>query len=116
MNIIPRPTLMMHSKDIKGLFDPVVTEISNLVRQQVKEVRRKKGAAIDVIFPFPDSYNNQILTFTIQRIILVGGFSESPYLNKALAEWCKVNGNIKLMCPEHPYLLFILIEFFCSTS
>ncbi|KAH8650615.1 Hsp70 family protein-like protein [Tricladium varicosporioides] len=70
-------------KDIQGLFDPVITEISNLVRQQVKEVRRKKGAAID-------------------RIILVGGFGESPYLNKALAEWCKANGNIKLMRPEHP--------------
>jgi hypothetical protein len=107
---------MIPSKDIQGLFDPVVTEISNLVRQQVQEVRRKKGATIDVIFPFLDFHNDQILTFTIQRIILVGGFGESPYLNKALAVWCKVNGNIKLMRPEHPYVLFIFIEFFCFTS
>ncbi|OBT74750.1 hypothetical protein VF21_06621 [Pseudogymnoascus sp. 05NY08] len=70
-------------KDIQGLFDPVVREISNLVRQQVKEVRSKTGAAID-------------------RIILVGGFAESPYLYKAIAEWCKANGNIKLMRPEYP--------------
>ncbi|KIN04334.1 hypothetical protein OIDMADRAFT_159767 [Oidiodendron maius Zn] len=34
-------------KDIQGLFDPVVREISNLVRQQVKEVKRKTGATID---------------------------------------------------------------------
>jgi hypothetical protein len=44
---------MIPSKDIQGLFDPVVTEISDLVRQQVQEVRRKKGAAIDVIFSVP---------------------------------------------------------------
>ncbi|KAL3421237.1 hsp70 protein [Phlyctema vagabunda] len=70
-------------KDIQGLFDPVVIEISSLVHQQVKEARRGKSAAID-------------------RIILVGGFGESPYLNKTLTEWCKVNGNIQLMRPEHP--------------
>lgn len=49
---------MMHSKDIQGLFDPAVTEISTLVNQQVKEATRKKGAAIDVIFPFLDFYND----------------------------------------------------------
>jgi tRNA A37 threonylcarbamoyltransferase TsaD len=43
-----------------------------------------------------------MLTPTIQRIILVGGFGESAYLNKVLAEWCQENGNIALMCPEHP--------------
>jgi tRNA A37 threonylcarbamoyltransferase TsaD len=107
---------MIHSKDIQGLFDPVVREISNLVRQQVKEVRSKTDATIDVIFPFIDSHNDQVLTFTIQRIILVGGFAESPYLYKAIAEWCKINGNIKLMRPEYPYVLFICTKFFCSTS
>lgn len=116
INVIPRPNLTIHSKDIKGLFDPVVKEISNLVSQQVKEARMKKGAAIDVLFPFLDSPNNQMLTFTIQRIILVGGFSESPYLNKTLAEWCKVNRNIKLMRPEHPYVLFTSVKNFCPTS
>lgn len=43
-----------------------------------------------------------MLTWAIQRIILVGGFAESPYLNKALAKWCHNNGKITLMCPEHP--------------
>jgi hypothetical protein len=106
---------MIHSKDIQGLFDPVVTDISNLVREQVREVWRK-GAAIDVILPFFDFSGGQMLTLTIQRIILVGGFGESPYLYKTLAQWCKVNGNIKLMRPEHPYVLFIFVESFCSTS
>jgi tRNA A37 threonylcarbamoyltransferase TsaD len=104
---------MIQSEDMQGLFDPVVKEISNLVRQQIQEVRSKNGAEIDVIFPFVDFHNDPILTFTTQRIILVGGFAESPYLYKALAEWCKVNGNIKLMRPEHPYVLCICLD---STS
>lgn len=37
-----------------------------------------------------------------QRIVLVGGFGESPYLNKVLKEWCLQHGEITLMCPEHP--------------
>lgn len=39
----------------------------------------------------------------MQRIILVGGFGDSGYLNKALASFCKDNGGIRLMCPEHWY-------------
>jgi CheY-specific phosphatase CheX len=36
---------------MKSLFDPVIAEITNLVGQQVKEAREKKGAAIDVLPP-----------------------------------------------------------------
>ena len=93
---------MKHSKDIQGLFDPVVTEIINLVRQQVKEARKKKGAVIDVILHPSTPGTARLLTINIQRIILVGGFGESPYLNKALAKWCNANGGMKLMCPEQP--------------
>jgi len=42
------------------------------------------------------------LILVVQRIILVGGFGSSAYLNKALTEWCLENGNIKLLCPEDP--------------
>jgi hypothetical protein len=38
----------------------------------------------------------------LQRIILIGGFGESSYLNKALADWCGKNGGITLLCPLHP--------------
>lgn len=50
-----------------------------------------------------------MLTF-IQRIILVGGFAESSYLYKAIANWCQNNGDIKLMRPEYPYVLHLYIE------
>ncbi|TAQ85429.1 hypothetical protein B7494_g6250 [Chlorociboria aeruginascens] len=70
-------------RDMQSLFDPVVSEITNLVDQQVKEAKTKKGAKID-------------------RIILVGGFGESAYLNQKLGQWCLENGKITLICPEHP--------------
>ncbi len=36
------------SQDMQGLFEPVTSEIIGLVSQQVREVKEKKGAAINV--------------------------------------------------------------------
>lgn len=47
---------MVHSNDMKSLFEPVVKEISNLIRQQVREVKIKTDAVIDVIFLFTDTH------------------------------------------------------------
>ncbi|KAG4415113.1 hypothetical protein IFR04_011750 [Cadophora malorum] len=70
-------------EEMQGLFDPVVRQVLNLVEQQVIETKENQNAVID-------------------RIVLVGGFGESPYLNKVLKEWCSQHGGITLMCPEHP--------------
>ncbi|KAK0103678.1 hypothetical protein ONS95_005688 [Cadophora gregata] len=70
-------------EEMQGLFDPVIDQIVNLVEQQVKEAKENRKKAID-------------------RIVLVGGFGESPYLNKVLKEWCQQHGKITLLCPEHP--------------
>ncbi|KAH7411293.1 Hsp70 family protein-like protein [Cadophora sp. MPI-SDFR-AT-0126] len=75
--------------DLQKVFDPVIEEITKLVRQQIREAKDKKGAVID-------------------RVILVGGFAESPYLHKTLTEWCRDNGGISLMCPEHPQAAVVL--------
>ncbi|KAE9364639.1 Hsp70 family protein-like protein [Stipitochalara longipes BDJ] len=69
--------------DIKGLFDPVIKDITNLVEHQLQDVKKNKGDRID-------------------RIILVGGFGSSPYLFNVLEEWCEQKGGITLMKPEHP--------------
>ncbi|KAF4634009.1 hypothetical protein G7Y89_g4107 [Cudoniella acicularis] len=82
-------TVKLTYEDMQSLFDPVVAEITGLVDQQVKEAKQEKNAMID-------------------RIILVGGFGESPYLNKALADWCRRNGNMTLICPEHPQSAVVL--------
>ncbi|KAH8808655.1 Hsp70 family protein-like protein [Xylogone sp. PMI_703] len=70
-------------EDMEGLFDPVIEEITNLVGKQVAVAKESKNAEID-------------------RIILVGGFAESPYLHNALDEWCWRNGGIMLICPPRP--------------
>ncbi|KAF7946500.1 hypothetical protein EAE96_009497 [Botrytis aclada] len=77
-----RLVLLKH-EDMQALFDPVVAEITTLIAQQVKAAK--------------DIQNSKI-----NRIILVGGFGESPYLNKKLKEWCRKNGNMTLICPLHP--------------
>ncbi|KAM0183762.1 hypothetical protein ACHAPF_000206 [Botrytis cinerea] len=77
-----RLVLLSH-QDMRALFDPVITEITRLVEQQVKAAKDTQNAKIN-------------------RIILVGGFGESLYLNTKLKSWCKRNGNITLICPLHP--------------
>lgn len=75
--------VLLTYKDMQALFDPVVAEITNLIKQQVKAAKDTQNAKIN-------------------RLILVGGFGESSYLNKKLKTWCKRNGNITLICPLHP--------------
>ncbi|KAH8587066.1 Hsp70 family protein-like protein [Bisporella sp. PMI_857] len=69
-------------EDMQTLFDPVVSQITSLISQQVKEIKVKRGSNID-------------------RVVLVGGFAESPYLHNALENWCWQNGDITLIRPEH---------------
>ncbi|KAF7866851.1 hypothetical protein EAF04_005692 [Stromatinia cepivora] len=77
-----RLVLLTH-EDMEDLFDPVIAEITSLVRELVKAAKAAKNA-------------------TINRIILVGGFGESPHLNEQLKKWCRQNGNITLIRPLHP--------------
>ncbi|TVY82086.1 Heat shock 70 kDa protein 12A [Lachnellula suecica] len=74
-------------EDMKSLFDPVIAEITSLVGQQVKEVKEKKKAVIDVyLTPTHPSCLAELSDLIGQRIILVGGFAESSYLHNALEE------------------------------
>ncbi|KAF7896081.1 hypothetical protein EAF00_006096 [Botryotinia globosa] len=75
--------VLLSYEDMEHLFDPVIAEITSLVGKQVKAAKTAKDAKIN-------------------RIILVGGFGESPHLNKQLKKWCRQNGNIILMRPLHP--------------
>lgn len=67
---------------MKGFFDPVIKEIIRLLDLQV-DLAKNAG-------------------HTINRIILVGGFGNSDYLNERLSIWCRqLSGNVKLTCPPH---------------
>ncbi|KAK0647227.1 Chaperone protein DnaK [Lasiodiplodia hormozganensis] len=67
--------------EMKGFFDPVINDIIRLVSSQVDLAKKK----------------NQ----HIGRIILVGGFGDSDYLNERMRIWCMQNGSstMKLICP-----------------
>ncbi|KAK7514991.1 hypothetical protein IWZ03DRAFT_443731 [Phyllosticta citriasiana] len=73
-------TVIISWYQMKSFFDPVISEIIRLVDSQVVLA---KQAGHD-----------------ISRIILVGGFGNSDYLNERMAAWCaQLGGNIKLTCP-----------------
>ncbi|KAL1615733.1 hypothetical protein SLS54_008863 [Diplodia seriata] len=67
--------------EMKGFFDPVINDIIRLVSSQI-DLAKKKNQHID-------------------RIILVGGFGDSDYLNERMRIWCMQNGSftMKLICP-----------------
>lgn len=71
----------LSSQDMQRLFEPVLNDILTLLYMQLEDIQAK--------------------SFKLDRIILVGGFGESPYLNQRLSAWCKSNGNIRLLCPEN---------------
>jgi hypothetical protein len=79
---------MITRDDLKSLFDPVVKQVIALVQQQIGEAA-KLGHGID-------------------RMILVGGFGDSPYLFDTLQKWCKHHGNIPLIVPTHPQAAVVL--------
>ncbi|KAL3483161.1 hypothetical protein BJX62DRAFT_245151 [Aspergillus germanicus] len=69
--------------DLQGLFEPVVSKILNLVRQQVEYA------------------NEQAARSVINRIILVGGFGDSYYLRKAFLNVFANAGNIRVTTPDN---------------
>ncbi|PMD64400.1 actin-like ATPase domain-containing protein [Hyaloscypha bicolor E] len=75
-------TVKLSWADMTSLFDPVIKQVIGLVEAQVLDA---KG-----------------MNHSVERIILVGGFGDSPYLFEKLDAWCKDNGNIKLICPPAP--------------
>ncbi|KAK3070302.1 hypothetical protein LTR53_010703 [Teratosphaeriaceae sp. CCFEE 6253] len=68
--------------DVESLFAPVVNEILRLVAEQRTAIQRE-GHDID-------------------RLVLIGGFGDSDYLYSRVKTWCQTNGDIQLLCPEHP--------------
>ncbi|KAI9675985.1 MAG: hypothetical protein M1822_008371 [Bathelium mastoideum] len=81
-------------------FNPVISKITALLSQQIEKARRAEATcninvgALDV--------NRIIDVKIIQRLILVGGFGDSPHLNNTLRKWCDRQEKLRLLCPEHP--------------
>jgi len=71
-------------EDMMGLFDPLITQIIELVNDQVSVADKQSEK--------------------IHQVFLVGGFGESPYLNLRMKEWCNAR-NISLKNPPAWYFL-----------
>ncbi|KAF2812375.1 actin-like ATPase domain-containing protein [Mytilinidion resinicola] len=71
-------------RDMLSFFEPVVNKIISLLEQQMRLANQAAGNC------------------TINRVILVGGFGDSPYLNTKVRAWCNSRGSVRLLCPEHP--------------
>ncbi|OJD36554.1 hsp70 family protein [Diplodia corticola] len=65
--------------DMKSFFDPVIRDIIRLVTTQAEQAKKKNHK--------------------INRLILVGGFGDSDYLNELMQIWCTQTNSIKLTCP-----------------
>ncbi|KAJ5673177.1 hypothetical protein N7507_002304 [Penicillium longicatenatum] len=76
-------SLTLSSSDMESFFKPVTQKIEDLLEDQLRQVRQTS-----------ESY--------INKIVLVGGFGDSPYLNTTLRAWCQRRGGISLFCPENP--------------
>ncbi|KAK6335044.1 hypothetical protein TWF718_010486 [Orbilia javanica] len=61
--------LELTANDLKALFDPVVDNVIQLIRDQIKVIQSKRGSEI------------------APTIFLVGGFGESQYLYRRVVEW-----------------------------
>jgi hypothetical protein len=76
--------IFLTREDVEGIFEPVVSEVISLVRQQFNTVRKISGDLV-------------------QRIILTGGFGESVYLFQRLTQWAAgISPRTRVECPEHP--------------
>ncbi|KAH7135278.1 hypothetical protein B0J11DRAFT_156863 [Dendryphion nanum] len=76
-------TVQINGHLMLKFFKPVVAKVLALLEQQVRHAQSAGGSK------------------AINRVVLVGGFGDSLYLNKRVREWCQAN-SITLTCPEHP--------------
>ncbi|RAH64719.1 Hsp70 family protein [Aspergillus aculeatinus CBS 121060] len=72
------------SGDLSALFDPVVNQVITLIQRQITDARNLRGRGI------------------INRIILVGGFGNSEYLQKAIKSTFATTGEIAVTNPTDP--------------
>ncbi|PKX96886.1 Hsp70 family protein [Aspergillus novofumigatus IBT 16806] len=68
--------VLLSSNDLRGIFDPVLRQI--------------------------ESANQEIGRFIINKIVLVGGFSQSPYLRERISGTFAVEGKLAILAPADP--------------
>ncbi|KAF7165316.1 hypothetical protein CNMCM5623_009521 [Aspergillus felis] len=76
--------VLLSGNDLPGIFDPVLRQITQLIHRQI------------------ESANQEVGRFIINKIVLVGGFSQSPYLRERISETFAVDGKLAILTPADP--------------
>ncbi|CAG8261106.1 unnamed protein product [Penicillium salamii] len=79
---VDNSVVILTNRIMESFFQPIVAKIKRLLLDQLEQVKKSNAS--------------------IQTILLVGGFGDSPYLNNSLREWCQSYGPISLLCPTDP--------------
>ncbi|KEY80192.1 Hsp70 [Aspergillus fumigatus] len=76
--------VLLSSNDVRGIFDPVLRGITQLIYRQIENANQEVGR------------------FIINKIVLVGGFSQSPYLRERISKAFAVDGKLAILTPADP--------------
>ncbi|RHZ65659.1 Hsp70 family protein [Aspergillus thermomutatus] len=76
--------VLLSSNDLRGIFDPVLRQITQLIHHQI------------------ESANQEVGRFIINKIVSVGGFSQSPYLRERISATFAVDGKLAVLTPANP--------------
>ncbi|KAJ5404810.1 hypothetical protein N7465_006094 [Penicillium sp. CMV-2018d] len=80
-----RRRFVLRSQDIRGLYEPVLGSIFALIMSQIRAANERCGRNV------------------INKVVLVGGFSASPYLQESLQRALKQHiANISVLVPTEP--------------
>ncbi|KAJ5570150.1 uncharacterized protein N7459_009580 [Penicillium hispanicum] len=87
-----RRSIILRSQDLRDLYDPILGKIFALILSQITAA------------------NNKFRRHVINKVVLVGGFSASPYLQNTLRRALKQVGNVSMLVPGNPPYEFESLE------
>ncbi|OQE12833.1 hypothetical protein PENFLA_c061G08046 [Penicillium flavigenum] len=79
-----RGRVVLQPEDVRALYEPVLSKIFGLILSQISAANGKCGRDV------------------INKVVLVGGFSASPYLQERLRHALNHIGNISVLVPRSP--------------
>lgn len=88
-------------KDVREIFEPVVSQVLELISKQVIEVLKSGKGPVAVNPPSNASTRLQINSHNLQAILLVGGLGSSEYLYQRINKWG--SGKIAVMQPRNAW-------------
>ncbi|KAH1500688.1 hypothetical protein KXX06_001505 [Aspergillus fumigatus] len=93
--------VLLSSNDVRGIFDPVLRGITQLIYRQIESANQEVGRFIINVQPLLFEQRVPEL-IEMQKIVLVGGFSQSPYLRERISKAFVVDGKLAILTPADP--------------